>query len=99
VIVRRSRVDLQDIESYRKDLEKQGYEFAHVMDPKELNFPLGNIEELYTETLDQLVDTDEDGKPLFFKGARYNVLSYLQSPENHQKAIEDILGYDYQILE
>jgi len=99
VIVRRSRVDLQDIESYRKDLEKQGYEFAHVMDPKELNFPLGNIEKLYTETLDQLVDTDEDGKPLFFKGARYNVLSYLQSPESHQKAIEDILGYDYQILE
>ncbi|MDD5770463.1 MAG: helicase-related protein [Candidatus Gracilibacteria bacterium] len=99
VIVRRSRVDLQDIDSYRIDLEKQGYEFANVLDPKELNFPLDDIEDLYTETLEQLVDTDSEGFPTHFKGARYKILTYLYNPDKYQEEIEETLGYEYALLE
>lgn len=99
VIVRRSRVDLNEIDCYRDDLAKQWYEFANVLDPKELNFPLGDIEKLYTDTLDQLVDTDSDGKPLYFKGARYKILSYLNNPEKYQEEIDDTLWYSYALLE
>jgi hypothetical protein len=38
--VRRSRVDLEKITAYKKDLAKQGYEFSKVEDPKELEFDL-----------------------------------------------------------
>ena len=98
VIVRRSRVDLQEVQSYKDNLAKQWYEFSEVLDPKELTFPLGDLEKLYVETLDQLVDTDDDGNPLYFKGARYQVLNYLTDPEKYQAKIEDTLGYDYQFL-
>ena len=99
VIVRRSRVDLQDIDSYREDLEKQWYEFANVSDPKELNFPLDDIESLYTETLEQLVDTDNEWNPVHFKWARYKILTYLNNRDKYQEEIEETLWYEYALLE
>ncbi len=99
VIVRRSRVDLQDIDSYRDDLEKQWYEFANVSDPKELNFPLDDIEGLYTETMEQLVDTDDEWNPVHFKWARYKILTYLNNPDKYQEEIEETLWYEYALLE
>lgn len=98
VIVRRSRVDLQEVTTYRENLTKQWYEFSEVLDPKELTFPLWELEELYVDTLDQLVETDSEGNPLFFKGARYQVLNYLTDPDKYQAKIEDTLWYDYQFL-
>ena len=99
VMVRRSRVDLQEIDDYRKDLEKQWYEFSHVMDPKELNFSLGDIEDLYIKTLEQLVETDNEWNPVYFKWARYKILSYLSNSEKYQSEIEDTLWYEYSLLE
>ncbi len=99
VVVRRSRVDLQNIDSYREDLEKEWYEFANVSDPKELNFPLDDIEDLYTETLEQLVDADNQWNPVYFKWARYKILTYLNNPDKYQKEIEETLWYEYALLE
>ncbi len=99
VIVRRSRVDLEKIESYKKDLEKQWYEFANVLDPKELNFDLWDLEPLYVDTLEKLVDTDKDWNPIYFKWARYKILTYLRDPKKYEEDIEDTLWYEYALLE
>lgn len=99
VIVRRSRVDLVNIESYKKDLEKQWYEFSKVSDPKELNFTLWNLEKLYIDTLEKLVETDEEWNPLYFAWARYKVLTYLQDAKKYEEEIEDTLWYEYALFE
>lgn len=99
VVVRRSRVDLERIEAYKKDLQLQWYNFSKVKDPIELKFELWNLEDLYVNTLDRLTETDEDDKPLYFKWARYNVLWYLKDADKYTDKIERMLGYDYMLLE
>lgn len=98
VVVRRSRVDLNTITAYKKDLEKQGYEFSKVEDPKELKFDLGELNDLYVSTLDRLVEVDGEGKAIKFKWARYNVLGYLANPEKYEEKIENTLGYNFMLL-
>lgn len=63
VMLRRSRSDLQNIEVYQKDLERQGISFAHVHDPRLQTYSLGEISERYMLTLEKLspaVDEDEE---------------------------------------
>jgi superfamily II DNA or RNA helicase len=63
VMLRRSRSDLQNIEVYQKDLERQGISFAHVHDPRLQTYSLGEISERYMLTLERLspaVDEDEE---------------------------------------
>ena len=52
VVIRRTRVDLEKIEKYAEDLKAQGVEFSKINPPKELDYELGNISELYMQTLD-----------------------------------------------
>lgn len=99
VVVRRSRVDLEKIEPYKKDLELQGYDFSKVKDPIELKFELWSLEELYVHTLERLTEVDDDDKPVYFKWARYNVLWYLIDTDKYKDKIEKMLGYDYMLLE
>ncbi|MDD3646038.1 MAG: helicase-related protein [Candidatus Gracilibacteria bacterium] len=101
VVVRRSRVDLEEVESYKKDLKEQGFEFSKVSDPKELKFDLGDIEELYVDTLEALVEVDSEGNSINFAGARYRALTYIDKAnvEKYQGEIEDTLGYEYALLE
>lgn len=61
VVVRRSRVDLENISAYKKDLEKQWYQFSKVADPIELKFDLWDLEDLYISTLERLTEVDERG--------------------------------------
>lgn len=73
VVIRRSRLDLDAIEEYRKDLEKQNVSFAKVEDPELLEYDLGDLSELYVETLDK-ISSDDSG----FEGARYKPVTYIR---------------------
>lgn len=76
LMIRRSRIDLETIELYRDDLKAQRISFPVVAPPQEVDYELGDLSELYIETLDRISPkNDEDG----FIGARYKPLTYLKS--------------------
>ncbi len=87
LIIRRSRLDLEEIEEYRDDLKAQGVSFAKVKDPELLEYDLGDMFSLYVNTLEKISPED---KGVGFRGARYKILSYLKEGSNFsQKFIED----------
>jgi superfamily II DNA or RNA helicase len=54
VLIRRSRLDLAAIPAYKEDLKKQEIEFPQVADPELLDYSLGNLSDLYIETLQKI---------------------------------------------
>lgn len=73
VIIRRSRLDLQEIKEYAEDLKLQNIHFPEVVGPKLIEYDLGGIRELYLDTLEKLSNQ--------FICARYNPSAYLINPE------------------
>ncbi len=76
LVIRRSRLDLKEIEDYRVDLEKQGVAFAEVRDPEILEYDLGELAPLYAETLEQISSSDNSES---FEGVRYKPASYIKA--------------------
>lgn len=76
LVIRRSRLDLKEIEDYRKDLEQQGVAFAEVRDPEILEYDLGALAPLYIETLEQISSSDNSAS---FEGIRYKPASYIKT--------------------
>jgi len=72
VIVRRSRLDLQTISRYRDNLIKQGIAFAKVEGPELLEYELGDLFDLYLNTL-EIITNENHG----FEGARYKPVTYM----------------------
>lgn len=79
VIIRRTRVDLEKMTKYKDDLKSQGIQFSDVKPPVSQKYELGELSELYINTLNRLTDK-ENG----FVGARYKPLSYLKTEENNK---------------
>ncbi|MBP9715065.1 MAG: helicase [Candidatus Pacebacteria bacterium] len=75
LIIRRSRLDLEEIEEYRDDLKTQGVAFAKVKDPELLEYDLGDMLDLYVNTLEKISPED---KSTSFIGTRYKPASYLR---------------------
>ncbi len=73
VVVRRSRLDLQEIKEYANDLKLQGIQFPTVVGPELVEYDLGSIRNLYLHTL-SLLSND-------FICARYNPSAYLDNPQ------------------
>lgn len=73
VVIRRSRIDLKEIKEYADDLSNQGIEFPEIVGPELVEYDLGNLRQLYVDTLERLTDID-DG----FNGARYQSASYIK---------------------
>lgn len=88
VVVRRSRLDLKKITRYRKDLERQGIEFAEVKPPELMEYDLGPLHDLYAETLTDLSDESDSGG---FIGARYKPATYVQDRKKFIKLFGDQL--------
>ena len=84
VIVRRSRIDLQEIKEYADDLKVQGIQFPHVVGPELVEYDLGEIRPLYLHTLDLLSNK--------FICARYNPSAYLVNPEAFMKQYGEVFG-------
>jgi len=72
VIVRRSRLDLQTISRYRNNLIKQGITFAKVEGPELLEYELGELFDVYLDTLEKITNDDHG-----FEGARYKPVTYI----------------------
>ena len=84
VIVRRSRIDLQEIKEYADDLKVQGVQFPQVVGPELVEYDLGEIRLLYLHTLDLLSNK--------FICARYNPSAYLVNPEAFMKQYGEVFG-------
>ena len=74
VVIRRTRVDLEKLEKYKADLASQGIQFSDVKPPQSQNYELGDLTELYKETLELLTDEAKG-----VKGTRYKPLVYLKN--------------------
>lgn len=84
VIVRRSRIDLQEIKEYAEDLKLQNIQFPEVVGPELVEYDLGAIRGLYLHTLDLLSNK--------FICARYNPSAYLVNPEEFAKKYGLLFG-------
>lgn len=76
LVIRRSRLDLENIERYSKDLKLQKIEFPKRNDPKLINYDLKDLANLYTETINTI--TPEKLKINSLIGARYKSTSYVK---------------------
>ncbi|EKE05107.1 MAG: hypothetical protein ACD_19C00426G0129 [uncultured bacterium] len=85
VIIRRSRLDLDYITRYKEDLKKQNISFAEIKGggPELLEYELGELTDLYTNTLDLITQPNEEG----FTGARYQPTAYIEG-DNREKFID-----------
>lgn len=86
LVIRRSRLDLDEIDEYREDLKKQGVSFAKVHDPELLEYELGDMLDLYVRTLEQIAPED---KSMSFVGARYKPASYIRKGSDFIKKLAE----------
>jgi superfamily II DNA or RNA helicase len=89
LIIRRSRIDLQNIKAYDDDLKKQKIFFPKVEDPILLTYDLGDIEGIYIKTLKIIAPDNEQSS---YKCARYKPLTYVK-PECLNEVL-DAGGYN-----
>lgn len=94
VIIRRTRVDLEKLTKYKKDLESQHIDFSEVQSPTSQNYELGELSELYINTLKNLTGSVEE-KIEGFLGARYKPLTYLKKDKNNPTKIDKKLVNKY----
>ncbi len=76
IVIRRSRLDLLRIDRYKKDLERQKIEFPKVSDPRLIDYNLGELTELYIDTLN-IIAPKSDIKE--YTGARYKPTTYIKA--------------------
>ncbi|MEN8262794.1 MAG: helicase-related protein [Nitrospirota bacterium] len=95
LVIRRSRLDLDEIEEYREDLKRQKIEFPKVNDPEILEYDLGDLGDLYEETLEKIAPEDEEAG---FIGARYKPTYYIKNFEKYRKKIAKDMGVDENLL-
>ena len=94
LLIRRSRIDLQNINVYREDLKTQGIEFPKIEQPMNIKYEFGEMDDIYVETLQRIVPGDQTKG---FKGARYNVIGYVKD----KKKIDEIakkLNIDQELI-
>jgi superfamily II DNA or RNA helicase len=79
VVIRRSRLDLEYVTRYRKDLEAQNIKFPDIVGPELIDYDLGAHVTLYLETLQRISNPDTENS---FKGARYKPATYVRDRES-----------------
>ena len=84
IIVRRSRIDLQEIKEYAEDLKMQHIQFPEVIGPELVNYDLGEMRQLYLSTLYKLSNQ--------FICARYNPSAYLNNPQEFNEKYGELFG-------
>lgn len=90
LVIRRSRIDLQQIDTYKDDLKKQKIEVVIPQDPIELSYDLKELKDLYLRTLNLIYgtksnDEDSDDGSYRFQAARYKPVLYV--PEDKREAL------------
>jgi superfamily II DNA or RNA helicase len=101
LVVRRSRIDLQQIPSYRDDLEIQHIKPVIPDDPIELKYDLSKHKNLYLNTLDLINSKEDVDDGVYrFKSARYAPALYVKPDmaDELAKYLEDKTGVQYHML-
>lgn len=101
LVVRRSRLDLQDIPEYAVDLEQQGIQLVMPEDPIESEYDLSELKGLYTSTLDRICKSENSSKEVYrFKAARYSPALYIHEElkDKLAKELEDKTGVKLNLL-
>jgi superfamily II DNA or RNA helicase len=89
LLIRRTRLDLMEIDSYRKDLERQNIAFPKVADPIDVGYDLGDLNDLYLDTLEKLSSEDESKS---FSAARYKPVTFLKDFQKYRDRISSEFG-------
>ena len=99
LVVRRSRLDLEDIPEYREDLKRQHIYPTIPEAPIELGYSLNEVKDLYLRTLDLISPSEEDKEkhkadPAFryFKASRYKPTEYIVPDEKLRKELDKELN-------
>lgn len=109
LVVRRSRLDLEEIPEYREDLERQHITPVIPESPVQLEYDLGHTKDLYLRTLCIISPTDDDKKEnadnpnfRYYKGARYKPTDYVVEDkalrDKLDKELEEKMGTDLGML-
>jgi hypothetical protein len=80
IVIRRSRLDLEKISRYKKDLEIQNISFPKVEGPTLLTYDLKALSDLYIDTLNK-ISSDSTGTSNGYIGARYKPATYVKERE------------------
>jgi superfamily II DNA or RNA helicase len=97
VVIRRSRLDLKQVTRYRLDLERQKVEFARVVGPLLMEYNLGDLSDLYVQTLDKIT---QDVATTGFRGARYRTANYISDKDGFKQIFgEDINLEDIRVAQ
>ena len=102
LIIRRSRIDLQEIDDYSADLKLQGIELTIPEPPEELTYDLSGLKEQYLNTLDLISPSDEAaaGGACSYKAARYSPVLYVREgmSDKLSKELEEKTGETLNLL-
>ena len=109
LVIRRSRLDLDEIPAYKADLKAQKIKTVIPEDPVSLSYNLGDDKDLYLRTLSKISPTAEeklahkdDESFVYYKSARYKPSSYLTDDpellEQLKRELEDKTGISLQLL-
>lgn len=101
LVVRRSRLDLQDIPDYTKDLKRQNIQLVIPNDPEELTYDLSQMKDQYLNTLDRISKSEGSTDNITrFKAARYSPVLYVKEDLREQLAqeLEEKTGIKFGLL-
>lgn len=101
LIVRRSRLDLQEIDEYADDLRQQNIQLIIPNDPVELTYNLSKLKNLYLSTLDRISKSENGDDDIYrFKAARYSPVLYVHEElrDKLAKELEEKTGIKFGLL-
>jgi superfamily II DNA or RNA helicase len=101
LVVRRSRLDLQEIDEYATDLKQQNIQLVIPNDPTELTYDLSELKDLYLSTLDRISKSENSNAEIYrFKAARYSPVLYVyeELKDKLAKELEEKTGVKFGLL-
>lgn len=90
ITIRRTRNNILNDATYRKDLEKEGIKFPEIADPTGFYYQLDeSLESLFKETLSIITDSSYKNHLSF---ARFSAIEYLTSEAREQKNLNNVVN-------
>lgn len=101
LVVRRSRIDLDEIPEYKADLKLQKIKPIIPNDPILLEYNLGDLKNLYLQTLETISPSDKESGERYFVAARYQPISYVADSDKKallETELKQQYGVDFNLL-
>ncbi|MCD6463082.1 MAG: helicase [Thermotogae bacterium] len=99
LVIRRTRLDLMNIKEYSSDLKAQGISFPEVQDPVILNYDLGDLKDLYLETLEKIAPINSERSD-YFMATRYKPITYIKNIKSYRERLAEFFGTeDFEIIQ